>query len=138
MNEKDRIQAVADVVESWGFPVLERDERSVLFRYQLNYIEVVASQGDDNFLSVNLNNFYEIETDKEKSLLDRVCNDLNYKLMQVKAYHNDKFETTLSFEFFFESPTCIDFMLRKGLEGVVQAKRDFFRCVGVAMAEAED
>ena len=135
MNEIERIQAVADVVESWGFPVLERDERSVLFRYQLNYVEVVASQGDDNFLSVNLNNFYEIESPAEKAVVDTVCNDLNYKLMQIKAYRNDKYEPTLSFEFFFDSPASIDYLLRKGLEGVVQAKRDFSRGMSVAVAE---
>ena len=127
MTEEEKTNAVAGIVENWGFTIPRRDTQEVVLRYQLNYVSVIAAKGDENFISVNLDNFYEIENDAEKTAAGVVCNALNYRLLQTKVYINEDGVPRCSFEFYFQTPEDIEFYLRKGLDSVVMAKRDFIR-----------
>ena len=125
--EHNTIKHITDILESWQFPVLESDESYLLFRYQLHYIQVSVSSGDDPFIALNLRNFFPIETDSEKLVLDKVCNYLNYKLMQLKVYHDPDLNVTISFEFFYTDTAGIEPLMRRGLSSLITAKREFAR-----------
>lgn len=126
MNE-DSLRLVAEVLESWQFPILENDGSTLLFRYQLNYIRASASTGDDPFVTLSLPNFFEVTTDVEREAVQRICNAINYRMMQVKAYYDEDMKLTIAFEFFYDNPGSVEYQMRRGLSSITSAKREFAR-----------
>ena len=84
MKTKEEIK---EILEKWGFPLLQETENSVLFRFQMNYIQTNITGDDDNAgIAVTLAGIFSAENEKDMNVGLRTCNDLNHNLMQVKLY----------------------------------------------------
>ena len=41
-------EQIIEILEQWGFPVLKETESSVVFRYQMNFMQANVSGDDDS------------------------------------------------------------------------------------------
>lgn len=84
MTTKERIK---QTMENWKFPVLQETDNSIVFRYQMNYIQanVTGSEGSSAIV-LTLSGIFKADDDKEMLLAMRTCNELNCQLLQAKLY----------------------------------------------------
>lgn len=123
MTTKDLIKSV---LEKWGFPVLQDQENSVVFRYQMNFVQANAVGGDeDNCVVLTLCGIFSAEDASQMYLGLNACNDLNCNLLQVKLYIDSEADLVIASEFFYQTADDMEFLLAKSLQGLVVAKKRF-------------
>ena len=84
MTTKEQIK---QVLEKWGFPILQENDNSLVFRYQMSYVQANITDGDDtNAIALTLSGIFSADNEEEMILGLRTCNDLNCNLLQVKLY----------------------------------------------------
>lgn len=119
-------EIIRNVLEGWKFPVLKETDTSLVFRYQMNFIQANIASGDDsNAVTLTLSGIFTADDDKEMFLGLRTCNDLNCRLLQVKLYIDPEADLIIASEFFYKTEEDMEYLLSMSLQSLVLAKKQF-------------
>lgn len=125
MTTKEQIK---QVLEKWGFPVLQENDNSLVFRYQMSYIQANITGGEDSYaIALTLSGIFSADNEKEMFLGLRTCNNLNCNLLQVKLYIDSDSDLIIAAEFFHKTPEGMEFLLTTALQSVIIAKKRFLQ-----------
>lgn len=125
MTTKEQIK---QVLEKWGFPVLQENDNSLVFRYQMSYVQANITGGDDaNAIALTLSGIFSADNEEEMMLGLRTCNDLNCNLIQVKLYIDSDSDLIIAAEFFHKTPEDMEYLLTMALQSVIVAKKRFLQ-----------
>lgn len=125
MTTKEQIK---QVLEKWGFPVLQENDNSLVFRYQMSYVQANITGGDDaNAIALTLSGIFSADNEEEMMLGLRTCNDLNCNLIQVKLYIDSDSDLIIAAEFFIKTPEDVEYLLTVALQSVIVAKKRFLQ-----------
>lgn len=125
MTTKEQIK---QVLEKWGFPILQENDNSLVFRYQMNYVQANITGGDDtNGIALTLSGIFSADNEEEMMLGLRTCNDLNCNLLQVKLYIDSDSDLIIAAEFFLKTPENVEYLLTMALQSVIVAKKRFLQ-----------
>lgn len=89
MNKKEMI---VKVLEEMGFRPYVDEDGDVGFRFQLKTIFVLNSNESENYLVLNMPQFYEIE-DGDEAIALTACNKVTRELKLIKVYVDQNFKT---------------------------------------------
>lgn len=119
-------ELIKQVLEKWGFPILQENDTCLVFRYQMSYIQANITGGEDaNAVALTLTGVFSADDEKEMFLGLRTCNDLNYNLLQVKLYIDSDSDLIIASEFFYQTPEDMEYLLNMSLQSIIVAKRRF-------------
>lgn len=125
MTTKEQIKQVLD---KWGFPILQENDNSLVFRYQMSYVQASITAGDDSTaIALTLSGIFSADNEEEMVLGLRTCNDLNYNLLQVKLYIDSDSDLIIAAEFFHKTPEDLEYLLTLALQSVIVAKKRFLQ-----------
>ena len=125
MTTKEQIKQVLD---KWGFPILQENDNSLVFRYQMSYVQANITGGDDtNAIALTLSGIFSADNDEEMMLGLRTCNDLNCNLLQVKLYIDSDSDLIIAAEFFLKTAEDVEYLLTVALQSVIVAKKRFLQ-----------
>ena len=125
MTTKEQIK---QVLEKWGFPILQENDNSLVFRYQMSYVQANITGGDDtNAIALTLSGIFSADNEEEMMLGLRTCNDLNCNLLQVKLYIDSDSDLIIAAEFFLKTPEDGEYLLMVALQSVIEAKKRFLQ-----------
>lgn len=125
MTTKEQIK---QVLEKWGFPILQENDNSLVFRYQMSYVQANITDGDDtNAIALTLSGIFSADNEEEMILGLRTCNDLNCNLLQVKLYIDSDSDLIIAAEFFLKTPEDVEYLLTVALQSVIVAKKRFLQ-----------
>lgn len=125
MTTKEQIK---QVLEKWGFPILQENDNSLVFRYQMSYVQANITGGDDaNAIALILTGIFSADNEEEMMLGLRTCNDLNCNLLQAKLYIDSDSDLIIAAEFFFKTPEDVEYLLTVALQSVIVAKKRFLQ-----------
>lgn len=125
MTTKEQIK---QVLEKWGFPILQENDNSLVFRYQMSYVQANITGGDDtNAIALTLSGIFSADNEEEMKLGLRTCNDLNCNLLQVKLYIDSDSDLIIAAEFFLKTPEDVEYLLTMALQSVIVAKKRFLQ-----------
>lgn len=121
-------EIIRNVLEKWKFPILRESDNSLVFRYQMNYIQANISSGEDsNAVALTLTGLFTADDEKEMSLGLRTCNDLNLNRLQVKLYIDADTDLVIASEFFYKTEEDMEYLLSMSLQSMVVAKKRFLQ-----------
>lgn len=120
-------EIVKRTLEKWRFPILQEAENAVVIRYQLNYVQIGSLQEDTHAITVTLTGVFSADDEREARLALKACNELNYRMMQVKLYLDEDNDLVIASEFFFKDDEDVEFLLNYALQAVVTAKKQFIQ-----------
>ncbi len=120
-------ELIKQVLEQWGFPVLEEREHSLLIRYQMNYIQINTMDGKDPSVAATLSGIFTADNDNELRLGLKACNDLNWHLLQVKLYIDSDNDMIIASEFFYKTEGDMEDLLTLSLKSLITAKKQFVK-----------
>lgn len=125
MTTKEQIK---QVLEKWGFPILQENDNSLVFRYQMSYVQANITGGDEsNAIALTLSGIFSADNEKEMMLGLCTCNDLNCNLLQVKLYIDTDSDLIIAAEFFLKTPEDMEYLLTVALQSVIVAKKRFLQ-----------
>lgn len=124
MTSKD---IVKQTLEKWKFPVLQEAENAIVIRYQMNYVQIGSLQEDSHAIAVTLTGIFTADDEREARLSLKACNELNYRMMQVKLYLDEDNDLVIASEFFYKDDEDVEFLLNFALQAVVTAKKRFIQ-----------
>ena len=125
MTTKEQIKKA---LEKWGFPVLQENDNSLVFRYQMSYLQANITGGEDsNAIALTLSGIFSADDEREMLLGLRTCNDLNCNLLQVKLYIDSDSDLIIAAEFFHKTPEDLEYLLTMALQSVIVAKKRFLQ-----------
>lgn len=121
-------ELLKQVLEKWGFPILQENDNSLVFRYQMSYVQANITGGDDtNAIALTLSGIFSADNEEEMMLGLRTCNDLNCNLLQVKLYIDTDSDLIIAAEFFLKTPEDMEYLLTVALQSVIVAKKRFLQ-----------
>ncbi len=120
-------EIVKQTLEKLKFPVLQEDENSIAIRYQMNYVLIGSLQEDSHAIAVTLAGFFSADDEWEARLAMKACNELNYRLMQVKLYLDEDSDLVIASEFFYKDDEDVEYLLNLALQAVVTTKIRFIK-----------
>ena len=121
-------EQIKQVLEKWGFPILQENDNSLVFRYQMSYVQANITGGDDtNAIALTLSGIFSADNEEEMMLGLRTCNDLNCNLLQVKLYIDSDSDLIIAAEFFIKTPEDVEYLLTVALQSVIVAKKRFLQ-----------
>jgi len=120
-------ELVKQTLEKWRFPVLQEAETSIVIRFQMNYVQIGSLREDSNAIAVTLNGIFTADDEREERLALKTCNELNYRMMQVKLYLDEDMDLVIGSEFFYRDDEDVEFLLDYALQAVVSAKKQFIQ-----------
>ena len=119
-------ELIRQVLEKWRFPILQEAENSIVFRYQLNYIQANVMGGEDsNGVALTLAGIFSADDERETMLCLRTCNDLNWNLLQVKLYLDSDSDLIIASEFFYDNEDAMEYLMKISLKTLIVGKRRF-------------
>lgn len=125
MTTKEQIK---QVLEKWWFPILQENDNSLVFRYQMSYVQANITGGEDtNAIALTLSGIFSADNEEEMMLGLRTCNDLNCHLLQVKLYIESDSDLIIAAEFFIKTPEDVEYLLTVALQSVIVAKKRFLQ-----------
>lgn len=120
-------EIVKQTLEKWRFPILQEAENAIVIRYQLNYVQIGSLQDDTHAIAVTLTGVFTADDEREARLAFKACNELNYRMMQVKLYLDEDNDLVIASEFFYKNDEDVEFLLNFALQAVVTAKKRFIQ-----------
>lgn len=120
-------EIVKQTLEKWNFPVLQEGENAIVIRYQMNYVQIGSLQEDSHAIAVTLTGVFTADDEREARLSLKECNELNYRMMQVKLYLDEDNDLVIASEFFYKDDEDVEFLLNLALQAVVTAKKRFIQ-----------
>lgn len=118
-------ELVKQALEKWRFPVLDEGENTIVIRYQMNYVHIASLNEESNSIAVLLTNIFSVENEREERLGLKTCNELNFRMMQVKFYIDSDNDLIISSEFFYNTEQDVEAQLSMALHAVVSGKKRF-------------
>ena len=118
-------EIIKQVVEKWGLPISNETENGFIFRYQLNFVCVTGSDGDDKAVTLGISGFFVAENANEMFLALKTCNELNCNLLHTKLYIDEDADLIISSEFFFRTESDMEHLLKMSLKSLITAKLCF-------------
>lgn len=113
---------VIDILDKWKFPVITESEYSIVFRYQLQYIQTTVYLEDGiHTLIFSMSGIFSVCNEKEMKAALKTCSDLNGKMPLVKLYIDDEGDLIIRSEVLF-SEGNIELLMKFGLEALMMAK----------------
>lgn len=117
---------IKQVLEKWGFPILQEHESSLVFRYQMSYIQAnCLGDEDENAVALTLTGIFTADNDKKMILGLRTCNEVNCYLIQVKLYIDSDADLVIASEFFYQTEDDMEYLLNMSLRSIIAAKKRF-------------
>lgn len=120
-------EIVKEILEKWRFPVLQDSENAMVIRYQMNYVQIGSLQEDSHAIAVTLTGLFTADDEREQRLALKACNELNYRMMQVKLYLDEDNDLVIASEFFYKNDEDVEYLLNFALQAVVTAKNRFIQ-----------
>ena len=120
-------EIVKQTLEKWRFPILQEAENAIVIRYQMNYVQIGSLQDDTHAIAVTLTGIFTADDEREARLALKACNELNYRMMQVKLYLDEDNDLVIASEFFYKNDEDVEFLLNYALQAVVTAKKRFIQ-----------
>ncbi|WP_300915131.1 hypothetical protein [Bacteroides acidifaciens] len=125
MTTKEQLK---QILEKWAFPILQENDNSLVFRYQMSYVQAnITGVDDTNAIALTLSGIFSADNEQEMMLGLRTCNDLNYNLLQVKLYIDSDSDLIIAAEFFLKTPEDMEYLLTVALQSVIVAKKRFLQ-----------
>lgn len=128
-------ELVKQALEKWRFPVLDEGENTIVIRYQMNYVHIASLNEESNSIAVLLTNIFSAENEREERLGLKTCNELNFRMMQVKLYIDNDDDLVIGAEFFYKTEEDVEYLLSMALQSVVAAKKKFVQQYEAAVEE---
>jgi len=120
-------ELVKQTLEKWRFPVIQEAENAIVIRYQMNYVQIGSLQEDSPAIAVTLTGIFTADDEREERLALKTCNELNYRMMQVKLYVDEDKDLVIASEFFYKDDEDVESLLNFALQAVVSAKKRFIQ-----------
>ena len=121
-------ELIKQVLEKWGFPIFQENDNSLVFRYQMSYVQAnITGDDDTNAIALTLSGIFSVDNEEEMMLCLRTCNDLNCNLLQVKLYIDSDSDLIRAAEFFLKTPEDVEYLLTVALQSVIVAKKRFLQ-----------
>lgn len=120
-------EIVTQILEKWHFPVLQDSENAMVIRYQMNYVQIGSLQEDSHAIAVTLTGLFTADDEREVRLALKACNELNFRMMQVKLYLDEDNDLVIASEFFYKNDDDVEYLLNFALQAVVTAKKRFIQ-----------
>lgn len=121
-------EQVKHVLEKLGFPILQENDNSLAFCYQMNYVQANITDGaDTNAIVMTLSGIFSADNEEEWILGIRTCKSLNYNLLQVKIYIYSDSDIIIAAEFFHKTRRDMEYLLAMALQSVIIAKKRFLQ-----------
>ena len=120
-------EVVILTLEKWRVPILQEAENAIVIRYQMNYVQIGSLQDDTHAIAVTLTGVFSADDEREARLALKTCNELNYRMMQVKLYLDEDNDLVIASEFFYKDDEDVEFLLNYALQAVVTAKKRFIQ-----------
>lgn len=120
-------EIVKQTLDKWKFPVLQEGDNAIVIRYQMNYVQIGSLQDDSHAIAVTLTGIFTADDEREARLALKACNELNYRMMQVKLYLDEDNDLVLASEFFYKEDEDVEYLLNFALQAVVTAKKRFIQ-----------
>lgn len=120
-------ELVKQALEKWRFPILHETENAIVIRFQMNYVQIGSLQEDSNAIAVTLIGLFTADNEREERLALKTCNELNYRMLQVKLYIDEDNDLVIAYEFFYKTEDDVDFLLNFAFQAVVAAKKRFIQ-----------
>lgn len=120
-------QLIAQALEKWGFPVTTESDRSIVFRYQMNYIQASEAGNAEgrSAVIITLTNMFTADSDEKMAMGLRACNDINNNTLHAKLYIDSDSDLIISSEFFFTADSDFEGIFNAGLRSLIAAKKKF-------------
>ncbi len=118
-------ELVRKLLEDRRIPIVNEEEHAFLIRYQMNYVQIGSLQENSRGIAVTLSAIFHADDEKEAFLGLKACNELNYRLMQVKLYLDDDKDLVIASEFFYKNEEDVEYQLDIALSAVLTAKKKF-------------
>lgn len=118
-------ELVKQTLEKWHFPILQEAENGLTIRYQMSYVNIGSLSDDTTCIAVNMSGLFKAEDEKEMRLALKTCNELNFRMMQVKLYIDNDDDLVIGAEFFYQTEEDVEYLLSMALQSVVAAKKKF-------------
>ena len=119
-------ELIKQVLGKWCFPVLREDDKSLVFRYQMSYIQASINGGEDSrAITLTLSGLFHADDDREMLLGLKTCNELNLNLLQVKLYIDSDGDLIIASEFFYKTEADMEYLLDISLQSIIVGKRRF-------------
>lgn len=135
MKTKEQIK---QVLEKWKFPMLQEKENSVVFRYQMNYVQAnITSDDDPRAITLTLCGIFNADDHEKMFNGMRTCNELNCNLFQVKLYIDPDGDLIIANEFTYITADDLEDLFSLALKSVVLAKKRFLQRYGELEEEAK-
>ncbi len=120
-------ELVKQALEKWKFTVLQETDNAIVIRYQMNYVQIGSLLDDSHSIAVTLTGIFSADDGREMRLGLKTCNDLNFRMMQVKLYIDDDNDLVIASEFFYKTEDDVESLLNFSLQAVVAAKKKFIQ-----------
>lgn len=118
-------ELVKRVINGWGFPIIEETDHVIVTRYQMNYVQIGSLQEDTNGIAVMLCSVFKADNEREMILALKTCNELNFRMMQVKFYIDHDNDLVISSEFFYNNEDEVEDQLNTAMNAVISGKKRY-------------
>lgn len=118
-------ELIKQALGKWHFPILQEADNGLTIRYQMNYVSIGSLSEDNTGIAVSISGLFKVENDKEMHLALKACNELNFRMMQVKLYIDNDDDLVIGSEFFYRTEEDVEYLLSLALQSVVTAKKKF-------------
>lgn len=119
------IETAKRILAKRKFPVVQETEKCLVFRYQMNYVQISALKDDDPGFSVTLAGVFTADNENEMRLGLKTCNELNYRMMLAKFYIDEDNDLIIASEFFYVNEDDAEQLLFIALNAVISGKKRF-------------
>ena len=118
-------ELVRQTLEKWHFPILQETDNGLTIRYQMSYLSIGPLSEDNTCIAVSMSGLFKVENDKEMHLALKACNELNFRMMQVKLNIDNDDDLVIGVEFFYRTEEDVEYLLNLVLQSVVTTKKKF-------------
>ena len=121
-------ELIKRVLEKWEFPILQENDKCLVFRYQMSYIQAnITDVEDSKSVALTMTGVFSADNDKEMLLGLRTCNDINYNFLLSKLYIDSDADLIIASEFFYQTEDDMEYLLTMALQSVIIAKKRFLQ-----------
>lgn len=125
MSKKEN---VATVLQGMGYTPQFDDDGDIHILYQMKHVFFLMSEeDDDNYLSIMLPQFIDIE-EGEESMALAVCNKMTRELKLAKIYVDTTFKTVSgTCEIFYANDEALEYGIRKSLRMIALMRSQYYQ-----------
>ena len=129
--------AIKLTLQKWGLPILKESDLSVLFRYQMSYVQANITSGEESSaVALALCGAYSATDEKELTSALRACNHCNHHMLHVKLYMDTDNDLVIASEFFYKETEDMEFLMQTGARTLISGKRRFLEKYNELQEEA--